>query len=317
MTRHSASRAISAATLLALISVSATAPRRLSGQSLEGSKWRVEQEGMDSAVVWWFGSESRVRTGDLGIILPAYKWRQAGDSVFVTIGDTVKYAAVLMSNRLVGGIRSGRSHPEGWWSGTRADAAAPASQLASTPATQNPATTPSTQQLSRPTDSTSAPPATSPAPAPTGGGHPLRAIQREGAATPTDAGAGQPAGGGRVLRRIQRAEAAAATSPAPATGAVDTAMAGSWVRADSVGMIDAFELTADGKAMVHLRNGANHEGAWATDPQSTHITMQGENGNEVRLVIWEGGPGLRGTIVTAAGPRRTLAFRRAPANPRP
>lgn len=313
MNARSPIRTSHGAALLAMIVLAVSPSRRLAAQSLEGSKWRIEQEGMDSAIVWWLGSEGRVRTGDLGIILPAYKWRQAGDSVYVTIGDTVKYAAVLMSNRLVGGIRSGRNRPEGWWSGMRADAAAPASQLASTPATQAPVTTPgSTQQLSRPTDSTSTPPATSPAPAAGQGGRPLRSIQREGAATSTDAG--PPAGGGRVIRRIERAEAIAAAAQAPATGAVDTAMVGGWVRADSVGMVDGFDLAADGKATVHLRNGGDREGTWASDAQSTHITLQGENGNEVRVVIWEGGPGLRGTILSASGPRRTLAFRRAPAH---
>lgn len=311
MNARSPIRASHGAALLAMLALAVSPSRRLAAQSLEGSKWRIEQEGMDSAVVWWLGSEGRVRTGDLGIILPAYKWRQAGDSVFVTIGDTVKYAAVLMSNRLVGGIRSGRNHPEGWWSGTRADATAPATQVAANPGTPSPATSPAVQPMSRPADAAATPPASDPAPAPSGSGHPLRAIQREGSSGTSSNGT-QPAGGGRVIRRIERAEAAAAAQQAPATGSIDTAFVGRWVRADSVGAVDGFELGADGRAKVHFRAGIEREGTWATDPEATRIVMQGENGAEARLVVWQGGPGLRGAIVTAEGPRRTLAFRRAP-----
>ena len=80
---------------------------RLHAQSLEGSKWSIEQEGSETAVLWWLGSQGRVRNGDVGTILAGYKWHQAGDSVIVTIGDTVRYAGVVMNNRLVG-IRTGR-----------------------------------------------------------------------------------------------------------------------------------------------------------------------------------------------------------------
>ena len=300
--------------LSALILLLLSSARSVSAQTLEGSKWRIDQEGVDTQVVWWLGSEGRVRTGDLGLILPSYKWRQSGDSFFVTIGDTVRYAAMLMSNRLVGGIRSGRNHPEGWWSGTRADVATPAAVAAAPAPAPAPATTstPSSssgvQPLSRPADTVTTPSAPVSSP-PAGGRRPLRQILRG------DAPAAAPAGDGHQIRRIERAEAANAAAPqaAPATsaGSTDAAMVGSWTRADSIGMFDGFDLTADGRAALHIRGGREIAGTWSSDSMESRILFTGPEGGEVRFVIWTGGPGLRGAVVTANGPRRTLSFHRA------
>ena len=285
-----------AAAALVLISV---APLHAQAPNLEGAKWRIDQEGVDTQVVWWFGSEGRVRTGDLGIILPAYKWRQSGDSVFVSVGDTMRYAALLMSNRLVGGIRSWRNHGEGWWSGERADVAAPAA-VAAAP-TSTPAGAPAgAQPMSRPADSAATP--SSPAVTPPAGRRPLRQILRGEAAA--------PAGEGRQMRRIERAEAAqAAATPA---GAPDPQMVGSWVRADSLGIVDGFDLLADGSAKLHLRGGREATGQWSSDPQESRVQFQGPEGQaNVTLVIWTGGPGLRGALISPSGRGRTLAFQRA------
>ena len=285
------SHSAAAAALLLIAAV----PLRAQTPNLEGAKWRIDQEGVDTQVTWWFGSEGRVRTGDLGIILPAYKWRQNGDSVFVTVGDTMRYAAMLMSNRRVGGIRSWRNHGEGWWSGERADVAAPTTVAAA------PTGTPAgAQPMSRPADSVTTPSA--PAVAPRGGRRPLRQILRGDAAA--------PAGEGRQMRRIERAEAAqAAATPA---GAPDPQMVGSWVRADSMGILDGFELFADGSAKLHLRGGREANGQWSSDPQESRVQFQGPEGQaNVTLVIWTGGPGLRGALITPSGRGRTLAFQRA------
>lgn len=311
--RHATARAFIAGALILLARASATP---LAAQAtLEGSKWRIDQEGVDTQVVWWLGSEGRVRTGDLGLILPAYKWRQHGDSFYVSIGDTIHYAAMLMSNRLVGGIRSGRNHQEGWWSGTRADAPTQVAAAAPTnaPATPSaaPATPAGTQPMSRPADSATTPGSTGAAPG-TEGRHQLRQIIR-GDAPPT-ATTAAPAGEGRQIRRIERAGEAGRSAPAtiaPAGSSADASMVGSWSRADSVGMFDGFDLTADGKAMLHIRGGREATGTWSSDSMESRILFTGPEGGEVRFVIWTGGPGLRGAVVTAAGPRRTLAFRRA------
>ena len=103
---------------IAFLAYLPTAP--LAAQSLEGSKWTVEQEGVETPVLWWLGGQGRVRVGEFGTILTGYSWRQDGDSVFIAVGDSVRYAALLMSNRLVG-VRTGPRRQEGWWSGVRAD----------------------------------------------------------------------------------------------------------------------------------------------------------------------------------------------------
>ena len=46
--------------LLATLAV--TSARQLPAQSLEGSTWSIEQEGVDTPVFWWLGSQGRVRT---------------------------------------------------------------------------------------------------------------------------------------------------------------------------------------------------------------------------------------------------------------
>lgn len=290
--------------------------RPLAAQSLEGSKWSIEEEGVDTAVVWWLGSEGRVRSGDIGIILAGFKWRQAGDSVFITIGDSVKYAALLMSNRLVGGIRSARSRPEGWWSGTRADAA-PAAVAAAPVTPTAPASTPTAAQpMSRPADSAATPPTQVPAPSPAPGGRrPLRRILRgDAAGQPANQGAA-PADG-HEIRRIERAEAAQAAAAPMTGGAPDPAMVGSWTRADSVGIVDGFDLKADGAAEVHLRGGREGTGQWTSDPNESRVVFHGPEGaGQLTLVIWTGGPGLRGALVTVNGRGRTLAFTRGGEGP--
>ena len=168
----------------------AVLPAALQAQSFEGSKWSVEQEGVETPAFWWFGSQGRVRTGDVGTILPGYKWRQAGDSIFVSVGDTVRYTGQLISNRFVG-IRTGPRSQEGWWSGSRATAAIPAATNAPKPAN----TGASTETMSRPIEPTGN--ASTAAPAP----RTLQRIERsDGGAAPSSAA---PAGG-QEIRRIQR-----------------------------------------------------------------------------------------------------------------
>ncbi|HET7041514.1 MAG TPA: hypothetical protein VFI13_05830, partial [Gemmatimonadales bacterium] len=159
---------------------------------------------------------------------------------------------------------------------------------------------------SRPADSAATP--SSPAVvSPAGGRRPLRQIVR--GAAPADANAGD----GRRIHRIQRAGEA---TPDAATGGMhDPTMVGSWSRADSAGVIDGFELSADGQATIHLRGGADRVGRWSSDGEESRMFFRGPEGGEVQFVVWTGGPGLRGAVITAAGPRRTLAFRRAPDGP--
>jgi hypothetical protein len=298
----------------ALLAVALLAPAgtALHAQSLEGSKWSIEQEGSETAVLWWLGSQGRVRNGDVGTILSGYKWHQAGDSVIVTIGDTVRYAGVVMTNRVVG-IRTGRRQPEGWWSGARADgpdavaavtgtAAATGTEQMARPVSE-PTSVPTSPASTTTSGTTMAPAATAAAP------RTLQRIEREGASTPASSPAITPAsgsqGGGREIRRIERSTAAMdPTRPVPADQLV-----GRWVPADSGGVITALDLRTDGSGSVGLSNGNKGNLEWSNESEGTRLTIAGNDRSAV-LRAWMEGSLLNVVVLTASGPRRTWRFRR-------
>ncbi len=282
--------------------LTATLAHPLTAQSLEGSKWSIEQEGVDTPVLWWLGSQGRVRTGDLGAILPGYKWKQAGDSLVVTVGDTLRFAGVQMANRLVG-VRSGPRHQEGWWSGARTDGPTAVAAAPTTPAGPTVIPTPPTAEpMSRPTDA----PITSPPP------RQLRRISREGetpAATPSEPAT---SGDGHEIRRLARpgARAAATISDFPPTVPVPAdVLVGTWVRAESDGVLEAIEAKADGSFLMVLTTGGKATGRWINGPEGTRAEVSGTANNAV-MRLWQEGGELRVVILTAAGARRTLHLRR-------
>jgi len=288
--------------LLTAVTMAAAAP--LAAQSLEGSKWTIEQEGVESQVMWWLGSQGRVRTGDVGTILPGYKWKQEGDSVIVSVGDSVRFAGMVISNRLVG-IRTGPRRQEGWWSGARADGpdAVAASQLSGeAPAAVAATTAATTETMSRPAENT---PTSTPAVTPAGAAatpRPLQRIERSDAPTSNAAPA---ASGGREIRRIERPNAMAATTPVPVE-----ALVGRWIPVDSGGVITTLDLKRDGTGLVALMNGNKGRLEWSNESEGTRLTLSGGERSAV-LRAWQEGGYLNVVILTASGPRRTWRFRHA------
>lgn len=282
--------------------LAAATAHRLTAQSLEGSKWSIEQEGVDAPVLWWLGSQGRVRTGDLGTILPGYKWKQAGDSIVVTVGDTLRFAGVQMANRLVG-VRSAPHHQEGWWSGARTDGPTAVAAVPTTPAgpTVIP-TPPMAEPMSRPTDT----PTTNPPP------RQLRRIVREGEAAPVTPTEPATGGAGHEIRRLARpgARAAATASDFPPTAAVPAdVLVGKWVRTESDGVLEEIEAKADGSLLVLMATGAKATGQWTNGPEGTRAEISG-TANSAVMRFWQEDGELRVVILTAAGARRTLHFRR-------
>lgn len=291
------------------------AGKALHAQSLEGSKWSIEQEGSETAVLWWLGSQGRVRNGDVGTILGGYKWRQDGDSVFITIGDSVRYSGAVMTNRLVG-IRTGRRQPEGWWSGARADgpdavaavsgtAAAGTEQMArpvNEPAAVPTSASPGTSTPTGNSGTTMAPAATAAAP------RTLQRIEREGSTTSsptTIAPAAATQGGGHEIRRIERAPATMdPTRPVP-----QDQLVGRWFAADTGGVITSIDLRADGSGMVGLTNGNKGSLEWSNESDGTRLTIGGGDRAAV-LRAWMEESHLNVVVLTATGPRRTWRFRR-------
>jgi hypothetical protein len=302
--------------LVATVAVT-TAPR-LVAQSLEGSKWTIEQEGVDTPVLWWLGSQGRVRTGDLGTILAGYKWKQDGDSIVVSVGDTLRFAGVQMANRLVG-VRSGPHRQEGWWSGARADGPAAVAVAPSTPS--NPAvisTPPSTETMSRPTDAgvtPTSPASSNPAITPTTNPAPrqLRRISREGETPATTTAEPAATGNGHEIRRLARPGArmgAADASDFPATAPVPAdVLVGKWVRTETDGVLEEIEAKADGSFLIVRTAGGKGTGTWANGPEGTRAEVTGA-GNSAVMRLWQEDGELRVVILTAAGVRRTLRFRR-------
>ena len=298
--------------LLATLAV--TSARQLPAQSLEGSKWSIEQEGVDTPVFWWLGSQGRVRTGDLGTILPGYKWKQNGDSIVVTVGDTLRFAGVQMANRLVG-VRSGPRRQEGWWSGARTDgptavAAAPTSPAGTTVIP----TPPSAEPMSRPTDAgVSTLNANNPT-TPTSNPPPrqLRRIVREGETPPATPAEPATSGGGHEIRRLARPGvrgAATASDFPPTTPIPADAFVGKWVRAGSDGVLEEIEAKADGSLLVLLATGGKATGQWSNTSDGTRGEITGSTNSAV-MRFWQEEGELRVVILTAAGARRTLHFRR-------
>ena len=260
-------RRISRLTAVGLVCCATALPARLTAQSIEGSKWNIEQEGVETTVLWWLGSQGRVRTGDIGAILPGYKWRQAGDSVIVTVGDTVRFAGVLMSNRLVG-VRSGPRRQEGWWSGARADGPTAVAAAPTPPSGPqvNPAA-PNTEPMSRPT-------ATPP--------RQLRRIEREGESSrpaPT-----QAAGEGREVRRLPRPGAGAAARSTPAVPLDPTAFFGVWVHTNPNTGIRV-ELRADSTVSYVRRDVAPQSGRWTTEGGGLLIRVDLIGGGEKEVLV--------------------------------
>jgi hypothetical protein len=270
----------------------------LHAQSLEGTKWSVEQEGAETPVLWWLGSQGRVRNGDVGTILVGYKWRQTGDSLIVTIGDTVRYAGLVMTNRVVG-VRTGRRQAEGWWSGARADGPDAVAAVTGTAA--------GTEQMARPVDApTQATPAAPAAAA--AAPRTLQRIEREGSTSPPASGitpAAAPQGGGREIRRIERSTAAMEpTRQVPADQLV-----GRWFPVDTGGAISTLDLKADGSGTVGLTNGNKGSLEWSNESEGTRLTIGGGERSAV-LRAWMEGSTLSVVVLTATGPRRTWRFRR-------
>ena len=272
------------AALLAL-----TPPRALAAQSLEGSKWSIDQEGVDVPVIWWLGSQGRVRTGDIGTILPGYHWVQREDSLIVSVGDTLRYAGVLMANRLVG-VRIGPRRQEGWWSGARADA--PAAAVAQT---TPPVTTPNTEQMNRPVEPAVTAPVTPPATAQTTGPapRPLRRIEREGAPSSSAAPAQSPPSGGREIRRLNRGGRAAAGQSAPAGPPIDAApLVGRWV-SHNRNLRLALEIRADSTATFTGRNGTARQLHWSAGSDGIVMTLDYTEEGDREVVVRREGEGIR------------------------
>ncbi|HEU4568975.1 MAG TPA: hypothetical protein VFS07_00185 [Gemmatimonadales bacterium] len=278
---------------IALAALLATPAATLHAQGgLEGSKWSVEQQGTDSVVVWWLGSQARVRTGDLGIILPGYAWRETSDSVWVTVGDSLTYAAALIGNRLVG-TRVGPGHREGWWTGTLVSAA-PGSALAAAPTQPS---EPAAEPLSRPVEGSDASP-------PAGPRRTLRRIDRADA--PADPGASQS--GAREIRPLRRPGAQPLAPTAPVEAA---ALVGSWVPAGEQPGLRRLEFRADGTARAQLP-AREVTGRWSNGAEGTVLVLEGQNDAEATLRVWLAGDELRAVFARAPA-RRAFAFRRAPA----
>jgi hypothetical protein len=294
--------------IAAIATLAASPSRGLAAQSLEGSKWTVEQEGVETAVLWWLGGQGRVRIGEFGTILTGYSWRQAGDSVFVSVGDTVRYSALLMSNRLVG-VRTGPRRQEGWWSGVRADGPTALAQ-------GTPTTPPTAEPMSRPSDEApAATPArgTEPAAQP-GGRRPLRQIERAGANPP----AAQPQGGnapagGREIRRIERT----GNTPARATEGASVAtaeLAGQWVNVETDAAVRSMTIRENGTLDFVASSGTQYSGVWVTTTQLTRLTLSMGVGS-LDFRAWRDGDALVLQALAARAGARELRFRHPSAQP--
>jgi hypothetical protein len=271
----------------------------LHAQSLEGTKWSIEQEGSETAVLWWLGSQGRVRNGDVGTILVGYKWRQAGDSVIVSIGDTVRYAGMVVSNRVVG-IRTGRRQAEGWWSAARADGPDAVAAVTGTEAA-------GTEQMARPVNDAPVTPVAAAPAAAAAAPRTLQRIEREGSTgqpTSTITPAATPQGGGREIRRIERSTTALPpTRPVPQEDLV-----GRWFPVDTGGVITTLDLKDDGSGTVGLSNGNKGSLEWSNETEGTRLTIGGGDRAAV-LRAWMEGSTLNIVVLTATGPRRTWRFR--------
>jgi hypothetical protein len=277
---------------LLTLAVSALAASPSAAQSLEGSKWSIDQEGVDAPVVWWLGSQGRVRTGDIGTILPGYHWEQKEDSLFVSVGDTLRYSGILMANRLVG-VRTGPRRQEGWWSGARADAAtATATAVAQAPSTPA-ATEPGTEQMARPVDPGVSTPATTNPTAERPAPRTLRRIERADGGAATAPPASPAAGGGREIRRLNRPGRAAPAGPAPAGAPVDAApLLGRWV-ARNPNLRLALEIRADSTATFTGRNGTPRQLRWTAASDGIVMTMDVTEEGDREVVVRQDGAGIR------------------------
>lgn len=305
-----------------LVTALATWPSgHLAAQSLEGSKWSIDQEGIDTPVLWWLGSQGRVRTGDVGSILPGYKWIQKADSIIVTVGDTVRYAGLLMSNRLVG-VRIGPRRQEGWWSGARTDGPTAVAAAPTTPAgpTLLPSD-PNTEQLSRPADQGTAPAATPTTPTTTrpAGPRQLRRIERTDGSTPTTPPAAQPSGGnGNEIRRLPRPSGRAATPAAtePAASFEIGQVLGRW-RSRNPALGIALELNADNSATFTRQDRPSRSARWAMSGEGLLLTVDVTGEGDREVVVRPEGRGLRmqprGSLLYILLDRATAGAEREPA----
>ena len=278
------SRAGLVAALLTLV-----APYTLRAQSLEGSKWSIDQEGIDTPVIWWLGSQGRVRTGDIGTILPGYHWVQKQDSLIVSVGDTLRYAGILMANRLVG-VRTGPRRQEGWWSGARADAAAAAVAQTTTPTTN-----PGTEQMNRPVDQAQGvaptPPTTTAATNPPP--RTLRRIEREGSPSATAAPAQSPPAADHEIRRLNRPGRQATTEPAPSGPPIDAGpLMGRWL-SHNRNLRLSLEIRADSTATFTGRNGTPRQLRWSAAADGLVMTMDYTEEGDREVVVRRDGDGIR------------------------
>jgi hypothetical protein len=297
-------RRSSAVVALALLALSP--PRPLAAQSLEGSKWTVEQEGVETPVLWWLGGQSRVRIGEFGTILTGYSWRQDGDSVFITVGDSVRYSALLMSNRLVG-VRTGPRRQEGWWSGVRADGPTALTQ-------GTPTTPPTAEPMSRPSEevpSTAPTRDAEPAPQP-GGRRPLRQIERAGADPAPPRGGNAPSGG-REIRRLDRS-GNVPTRTAEGAPVATADLTGQWMNVATDAAVRSMTIRENGTLDFAASSGTQYSGVWVTTAQLTRLTLSMGVGS-LDFRAWRDGDALVLQALAARAGARELRFRRPAAQP--
>jgi hypothetical protein len=95
-----------------------------------------------------------------------------------------------------------------------------------------------------------------------------------------------------------------ATAPVPAD-----VLVGKWVRAEPDGVLEEIEAKTDGSFLIVLTAGGKGTGTWANGPEGTRAEVTGTSNSAV-MRLWQEDGELRVVILTAAGARRTLHFRR-------
>jgi hypothetical protein len=178
---------------------------------------------------------------------------------------------------------------------------------------------PSTETMSRPTDAGVAQPsagttvAPTNTPAPNAAPHQLRRISREGETPAAPAAAPASAGNGHEIRRLARPGARMGSANAndfPATAPIPAdQLVGKWVRAEADGALEEIEAKADGTFLIVMTAGGKGTGTWSNGPEGTRAEITGTNNSAV-MRLWQEEGELRVVILTAAGARRTLHFRR-------
>ena len=103
--------------------------------------------------------------------------------------------------------------------------------------------------------------------------------------------------------------AANASDFPPTTPIAADAFVGKWVRAESDGVMEEIEAKADGSLLILLTTGAKATGQWSNTSDGTRGEISG-TANSAVMRFWQEEGELRVVVLTAAGARRTLHFRR-------